>query len=333
MKALDRIPEFTVIACLAAALAGPTQAADTTLGISLQLPLESHIGENLVAFKQQVETDTGGAVAIDIYDAASRYRDDEVAAAVAGGEIEMGVVSLSRFESAIPAVDIFYQPFLFNTAEKVRAATAGDSTIRQSIDQAILETGVRVLWWQAYGGAIVVSNGGPASTPSDLAGKRVRVFGDTMADLVEAAGGEAQLISGSRQYQAYRDGTVDAGMTGVSTVSSRKLWEVMDTVTVTNHATIEFVVVVNETVWQSLHPETREIIRNAALAAELAVREDMAVIEAAAYDSARQHGMDIVTPSPAEIEQWKAIAGTVSDRYLERAGSLGAQLLEAARNL
>ena len=70
--------------------------------------------------------------------------------------------------------------------------------------------------------------------------------GKTLGAFVKASGGAASLISGSEQYLAYQRNTVDAGMTGVSGVKSRKLYQVMDTLTVTNHGDIEFVVVAND---------------------------------------------------------------------------------------
>jgi C4-dicarboxylate-binding protein DctP len=211
--------------------------------ISLQLPLKSHLGQNLVMFKEEVESKSGGAIAVEIYDSATLYKDNEVPQAVGSGSIEAGVASLTRYVGDIPAVDIFYQPFLFDSEEKVRAAVAKGSAIRGPIDEAIAETGATVLWWQAYGGAVMLSNGGPIATPADMEGKKVRVFGKTLGDFVTAAGGAPTLISGSEQYLAYQRGTVDIGMTGVSGVKSRSLWEVMDTITVTNHADIEFIVV------------------------------------------------------------------------------------------
>ncbi len=50
------------------------------------------------------------------------------------GSIEMGVVSLTRYVDDVPAVDIFYQPFLFDTEEKVRSAVAKDSPVRAPLD-------------------------------------------------------------------------------------------------------------------------------------------------------------------------------------------------------
>ena len=52
-------------------------AADTTLRISLQLPLKSHLGQNLVLFKEEVEKNSGGKVEVQIYDSAQLYKDKE----------------------------------------------------------------------------------------------------------------------------------------------------------------------------------------------------------------------------------------------------------------
>lgn len=306
-------------------------AAETTLRISLQLPLTSHLGQNLTLFKEEVEKTSNGDISVEIYDSAQLYKDKEVPAAVGAGAIEMGVASLTRYVGDIPAVDIFYQPFLFDTEEKVRKAVAPGSPVRGPLDEAIKDTGSTVLWWQAYGGAIMLSNDAPIKTPSDMKGKKVRVFGKTLGDFVQAAEGAPTLISGSEQYLAYQRGTVDVGMTGVSGVKSRKLWEVMDTITVTNHADIEFIVVVNTDFWSGLPEDHKTLIQAAALKAEADVRDRMSAIEAAAYDAARENGMQVYQPTPDEISAWKAVSQPVYDAYQEKAGALGAQVLSAAQ--
>jgi C4-dicarboxylate-binding protein DctP len=272
-------------------------AADVTMRISLQLPMKSHLGQNLQLFKKEVEAKSNGSIEVQIYDSAQLYKDKEVPAAVGSGAIEAGVASLTRYVGDVPAVDIFYQPFLFNSEEKIRKAVAKGSTIRGPIDEAIEGTGSTVLWWQAYGGAIMLSKGGPIANPDDMKGKKVRVFGKTLGQFVEATGGAATLVSGSEQYLAYQRGTVDAGMTGVSGVKSRKLYEVMDTITVTNHADIEFIVVVNSNWWNKLTNGQRKIIADAAGVAEEHVRNYIAKIEADAYEVAKENGMKVVTPS------------------------------------
>jgi C4-dicarboxylate-binding protein DctP len=319
-------------AALLAASSLALHAADTTMRISLQLPLKSHLGQNLAMFKEEVEAKSDGAIVVEIYDSAQLYKDKEVPQAVGSGAIEAGVASLTRYVGDIPMVDIFYQPFLFDSEDKVRKAVAPDSPVRGPIDAAIEETGSTVLWWQAYGGAIMLSNGGPIATPDDMQGKKVRVFGKTLGDFTEAAGGAPTIISGSEQYLAYQRGTVDIGMTGVSGVQSRSLWEVMDTITVTNHADIEFIVVVNTEWWNGLPQEHRDIISAAAVNAENAVRDEMSAIEARAYAAATENGMSIYTPTAEEMAQWKNASQPVYDAFLEKTGDQGKAMLDAALN-
>jgi len=329
---MKRVFAFAGLAVLLSMLAVPAWA-ETTLRISLQLPLKSHLGQNLVLFKDEIEKTSKGDIKVEIYDSAQLYKDKEVPQAVGSGAIEMGVASITRFAGTIPAVDIFYVPFMFNSEDMVRKATAPDSPVRGPIDEAILTTGARPLWWQAYGGAIMLGKGAAIRTPDDMKGKKVRVFGKTLGKFVEALGGAPTLISGSEQFLAYQRGTVDAGMTGISGVKSRKLYQVMDSVTVTNHADIEFIVLVNETFWQGLTDGQRSLIGAAARKAEIAVRDDVVRIEAEAYADAKANGMTIVELSPEEVEKWRAATAPVIDGYLAESGELGAKLVKAAEGL
>ena len=310
-------------------VAGTAQAADK-MRISLQLPLKSHLGQNLLVFEKEVEARTNGAIDVEIYDSAQLYKDKEVPAAVGSGAIEAGVASLTRYVGDAPVVDVFYMPFLLNSEAKVRAAVAEGSVVRTTIEKEVAKTGGQILYWQAYGGAVLLSKGGPIRTPADMKGKKARVFGKTLGDFVTAAGGAPTLISGSEQYLAYQRGTVDIGMTGVSGVKSRKLWEVMDTITVTNHADIEFVVVVNTDWWNGLSSEIQGHIRAAANVAQENVRDAMTQIEADAYAAAKANGMTVVELTDQELEAWKAVSQPVYDSYLQATGDLGKTILDAA---
>lgn len=324
-----------VVAVFAAAIvfAAVPAEAKTTLRITLQLPLKSHLGQNLLLFKEEVEKLSGGEIEVEIYDSAQLYRDKEVPEAVGSGQIEMGVVSLTQYTGEIPAVDVFYMPFLMDTEAKVRAAVAPGAPVRTLIDDAIAKTGSKVLWWQAYGSVILLSNGEAIATPDDMKGKKARVFGKTLGHWVEAAGGVPTLISGSEQFLAYQRGTVDIGMTGVSGVVSRSLWDVMDTITRVNVADIEFLVVINEDTWAGLSAEEQGWITEAAGIAEKSVRDRMSQIEANAYTAAKENGMTVYDPTPNDIEKWKAAAQPVIDGWLKEAGDLGQKVYDAAKKL
>lgn len=310
-----------------------TNAADLTLRITLQTSLKSNLGQNLTLFEKLLEKSSGGDIDVQIYDSAQLYRDKEVPEAVSSGQIEMGVASLTRYVGEIPAVDVFYMPFLLNSEEKIRKATTKGSTVRGPIDDAILKTGARVLWWQAYGSVILLSNGKPMATPADVKNKKVRVFGKTLGSWIKTVGGAPTLISGSEQFLAYQRGTVDVGMTGVAGVQSRKLWEVMDTITVTNNADIEFIVLVNDKFWQGLSDKQRSLISDAAQKSEVAIRDKVGEIEAEAYRQAKENGMSVYQLSDKEVAAWKTGSAPVVDEWLKSAPKMGQQILDAAKGL
>ncbi|OUS21246.1 C4-dicarboxylate ABC transporter substrate-binding protein ['Osedax' symbiont bacterium Rs2_46_30_T18] len=316
---------------LSAAVSMPT-LAETTLRISLQLPLKHHLGQNLLQFKEQVEAASKGDLKIEIYPSAQLYKDKEVPSAVASGAIEMGVASLARFVGTVPAVDLFYVPFMFPSEELVQKATAPGSSIRQPLDDAILNTGARVLWWQAYGGVALLSKGDPIVNPEDMQGKKVRVFGKTLGDFTKSVGGAPVVMSGSEQFLAYQRGTVDAGMTGVAAVMPRKLYQVMDNLTVTKHADIEFVVIINDKVWNNLDDSQRGIIASASRNVEIDLRQKMVQIEADALAESKKN-MKVFELNDQQIAAWKKATSSVVDGYVENSGALGKQLIEAAKKL
>jgi len=112
-------------------------------------------------------------------------------------------------------------------------------------------------------------------------------------------------------------------------VKSRKLWEVMDTITVTNHANIEFVVVVNSDWWNGLSTEIQGQIREAAAVAQNDVRDRVSQIEADAYAAAEANGMTIVKLTDDELAAWQSVAQPVDDGYIEAAGDAGKKILSA----
>ena len=149
-KIMKSLIKLWIISVASLCIALPAWSADVTMRISLQLPLKSHLGQNLLLFKEEVESKSGGSIAVEIYDSAQLYKDKEVPAAVGSGSIEAGVASLTRYVGDIPAVDIFYQPFLFDTEAKVRKAVAKGSEIRGPIDEAIKDCFMVASVWRRY---------------------------------------------------------------------------------------------------------------------------------------------------------------------------------------
>jgi len=319
---------FAAGAAAAIALSAGT-ASSQTVRVTLQLPETHPLGVNLNAWKSCLESRSSD-LKVQIFPSAQLYTDKQVPEAVGSGAIEMGTASLTRFAGTVPAVDAVYVPFLLDTEEKVRKATAPGSKMREILDGAVLkETNARILWWQAFGRTVYLSKD-PIRVPADIKDKKVRTFGKLLGWTVEALGGAPTLMSGSKQFLAYQQGAVDAGITGLTGAKSRKLYEVMPNTTLTFDSDIEFVAVMNEDFYQSLSPATREIVDSCGRQVETELRDQILNIEKEALAYLRTK-MNVIELTDAERAKWRDATTSVIDRFVDNGGDVAAQVIKAAQ--
>jgi len=317
-----------IIAAIAIGMTVAAAASAQTIRVTLQLPETHPLGVNLNAWKTCVEAQSD--LRVQIFPSAQLYKDAQVPEAVGSGAIEMGTASLTRFAGQVPAVDAVYVPFLLDSEAKVRKATAPGSAMRAILDRAVLrESGARILWWQAFGRTIYLSKS-PIRVPADIDNKKVRTFGKLLGWTVEALGGAPTLMSGSKQFLAYQQGAVDAGITGLTAVKSRKLYEVMPHMTLTFDSDIEFVAVMNEDFYQALPAGQRAVVDDCGRRVEADLRDSVLQIEDETLTFLRDK-MNIIELTSAERAQWREATRGVIDRFINEGGADAAAVIQAAQ--
>ena len=308
--------------------------AERTLRLTVQVAVNHPVGANAVYFKEEVERISGGEIKVEVYDSAQLFRGSDVPQAVASGAIEMGVVLADEYAGTIPAAGIFSVAFLLPSYEVLARAAAPDSEVRQIFDEMIRSTGTRVLWWQDYGPVQLLSKGAPVLSPDDMRGKLVRALGKPSGDFIEATGGVPVVVGGSEQFIAYQRGTVDIGMSGTTAVKSRSLYEVMDHVTITNHSLAEFIVVINDQLWDSMSEQEREWMTEAARLAEDKLRAETEAENVEAAQWLTESGSaTVVELTPEQIRAWQEAAAPATDVFIQDAGEVGQRLVDAIRAL
>ncbi|TLP43766.1 C4-dicarboxylate ABC transporter [Cohaesibacter sp. CAU 1516] len=311
--------------------AAPTASFAETIRVTLQLPETHSLGKNWKAFAKIVEEKSGGDLEIQLFPSAQLFKDKEVPSAVGSGAIEAGSAFIGRFAGSVPAVDVVAIPFIFDGEAHIRAAVAPGSELRKTIDGAILkETNNKVLWWQAFGRNIYLNNESAIAVPADIKNKKVRTYGKVHGWTVEALGGAPTLMSGSKQFLAYQQGAVDVGMTGASAVKSRKLYEVMDHMTLTFDAAIEFVAIINNDFYNGLSDEHKAIIDDAAKEVEQLLRDEIYAEEAQTVAEMKDK-MTVVELSDAQRAAWVEATAGVVQRFIDETGDVGAAAVAAVK--
>jgi C4-dicarboxylate-binding protein DctP len=313
--------------------AGGAQAAEIRLRLSVQQSASGPIGQNVIGFKNEVETATGGAVMVDVTSGGHLVPSHEVPEAVSRGTIEMGVAPLTQYAAANLAASLFLQPFLFNFDAIVRVAAEPGSEIRRAVDTGILrQSGVRVLWWQPAGWNAIFSKE-PVANPDEMAGRNVRVFGDVDAEFVKLCGGTPHIVPDARQREALENGEADSSIASISAVKDYELWRNAGTLTNVGYSENILMVIISEGAWQKLTPGQQKIVSDAARKAEKEIWDNHPATQAAIYAYATANGMKIQELTADDTVAWRICSSPILESFMERSGATGAKLLAAYAKL
>ena len=323
----------SLLCVLLAPLLLPAQAGaqQVKLKVNLQFPLANPVfGGSFTRFKEEVERQSEGVIAVEIFDKAQLFTDDKVVDAVSSGAVDIGMTAAHQFSYRVPLVAVLDQPFLFNFGALMQAAAKPDSEIRKLIDEAILaQLGTRVLWWTPIGNNLIFSKGRDVADPERIKGQRVGSPGKLPGEFAAACGGTPAVMTIEKFHAAYKDGALDMSAAGFGAIATYGLEKFVDTVTFTQHTPIAFFYIFNEQRWQALSPADRSVIARAALKVEAEFAGAQAGSERRARAFAEKHNIKLQELTPDQVAEWRACSAGMLAEYMDRVGE-GARKLMAA---
>ena len=306
-------------------LAAAPALAETKIRFSYALPVTHSFNTGAEKFKEAVEAGTDGEVKIELYPAGQLSKDSNFIKGITSGTLDGGLSPTLYWTGVMPIAGIFDVPYLVRSheeAQKVLSTEVGD-TLLAKLD----EFNSVGLGYFNYGFGIYGNNVRPLETPADFEGLKVRTNNDIGAELLQTFGASPTFMSGSEVYLGLQRGTVDGAHTGLSSVLSRKIHEVMDHLTVDNHNMIPYFVIVRKDIFESLSPEHQQVLREAAQMAGGWVADAQAADDENAASELEELGMKIVYLDDEGIAEWAEAAAPVTDFWLEKVGAEGEELI------
>lgn len=262
------------------------------------------LGEGVQMLARQIEVMSAGRLKIKVYGGGELIPPLEVFDAVSNGSIQIGHGAAYYWSGKIPAANFFAAvPFGFNA---------------QQMNAWLISGGGWELWKEIYApynvipfpaGNTGVQMGGwfnrEINTPADLKGLKMRIPG-LGGKVLDRMGGAAVQIAGSEIYTSLERGVIDAaewiGPYHDYTLGFHKIaryyyypgWHEPG-------ATLELLV--NKQAFESLPPSLQEIVRNAALHANLWMLSEFEAKNAMYLEKIMSEGKVKVRPYPAEVLQ------------------------------
>ena len=323
------------VAALAAAMAltvagcggGDKKAEEkVTLKMATALPSSHPLVKAMDVLKDKANEKSKGSVTIQIYPAGQLYNDKNMNDAIISGGIDMGLNTVGRWATIVPAMDIFDVPFIFPNYEKVDKAI--DSGLGEKLGNELMKKGVRPLIWADYGFVQYANNKKLVKTPADFDGLKIRGYSKYSAETIKAMGASSVTMGSSEVYMGIQRGTIDGQTSGTTAMRDRKMYEVHKYLTVTNHASPEFIVAINEKSYSKLNANQKKALDAAAIEVRDMIRANAKAEDLKALADLKAKGMEVYEVPENELQAWRDATKPVWDLFIKENGKFGQELID-----
>jgi len=279
-------------------------------------PTVSRKQAQALTFAALVNSRSGGRLKVTVYGAGALGAEREYVEGIRAGTVEAGIAS-GVLSSFFPAAGITDIPYLFPSSKiawDVMDGPFGDKLREMFLQQ----TGMRCLAFAEVGFRHFTNSVRPIKTPADLKGLKIRVMETPVyVNMLKAVGANPTPIAWTELYTALQTGVVVGQENPVGSILSAKLYEVQKYMTLDGHVYGVDWFIINEKFYKSLPADLQYIILDSAQISSTVSRGVMNYLNAAGLDQLAAAGMQIYSPTDAEMEQFrKAMQPPVID-YLK----------------
>jgi len=219
-------------------------------------------GKGALKFKELAEKYTDGKVKIEVYPNSTLYKDKEEIEALQLGSVQMLAPSTAKFAPlGVKEFEALDLPWLFKDDATYDKAMKGE--VGKWLFKKLEAKGISGLaYWD--NGFHMASANRPLLMPADFEGLKIRISGSKVADqYFRQLGSIPQIMAFSEVYQALQTGVVDGCENTPSNYLTQKFHEVQKDITVSNHAHLQYAVIVNSKFWSGLPADIRAQLEKA----------------------------------------------------------------------
>ena len=271
---------------------GEYQTIELTMAVNgTDNQIDARVGDY---FAQLVSERSGGNVTVAV------FPNDQLANGNASRGIEMiasGSIDLAAYATCTLAVideklPVATIPWIFDDYAQAREVI--DTTGGEYYAQRLAMKGMTYLGSFHNGFRQITNSKHEVTTPADMENLKIRVPGSVVyMGFFRALGADPTSMNWSEVFTAIQQGTIDGQENGVSITSTSKMQEVQDYLTMWNYSSENDLFVANTEIWESLEPQTQELLQECATEACEWGRDVLEAEEAQILEEFEAAGMTI----------------------------------------
>lgn len=225
-------------------------------------------------------------------------------------------------------MEVFDVPFVFPSYEKIDQAI--DGGMGRTLADELAKKHVKVVYWADYGFVQFANNKKPIQKPQDFEGLKIRGYSEIASETIKALGASPVTMGSAEVYMAMQRGTIDGQSSGTSAMRDRKIHEVAKYLTVTNHASPEFILAMNDRSFAKMSKEQQDAFMEAAKEVQEETRKNAKAMDEKGLADLKAKGMEIYVVPEDELIAWRKATKSVWDTFLKHTGSIGKTVLDMA---
>jgi tripartite ATP-independent transporter DctP family solute receptor len=244
-------------------------------------------------FKEVLETETEGAVEVQIFPNSQLGSEEEGTQMVKLGLIAANAASTAGgLSTSVPEAELFNLPFIFRDLDHCYGVI--DGPIGQDLARTVEEKlNCLVLGYWFSGIRNVWNSKRPVLSPDDLKGIKLRVMSSPMlVESFNALGAQATPMAFGELYSALQTGVVDGAETDHFDLLYEKFHEVTKYVSYTNHMFLVIALIFSKKIYNKLPPDVQDAVLKAGKASVFAEREAMDALTESALLELKDLGLE-----------------------------------------
>lgn len=299
-----------------------TAFAATTIKLGHVDPAEwqsSKKGAAGVIFKAMVEGESD--MKVELFPAKALGDENDLVQQLQEGTTHMAIVS-GAMSKVCKVADVLNIPYTFASAPiawDVLDGPFGD----ELADYCLKQSGLRTLAYGETGYRNFTNSKREIKTPADMKGLKFRVQPIPLyVEMVKGLGGEPTPIAWSEVPNALATGVVDGQENPVGVIYNNNLHKLQKYMTLDGHVYGTDFILINEEFFKALPAKDQALLKKAARTAGLMGRAIQQFNTAEGVTKVVADGMQVYSPTAAELDQFKAAAQPAVVKWLR--GELGA---------
>ena len=329
MKIALNVTTALGLALAAGAGFAPQANAQQVLKIAHILPAGDPRDLGARKLEELIEADDSCDMDIQVYPSGQLGMFNDINEGVQFGSIEMSVMPASYIVGTEPLFGVFDLPF-FWPADAAKLNELHHGPAMEKLGAALAKHNMVLMdvWRTGYK---QWTGNQPLKTLDDYDGLVARVMpSPVLAEQQKALGLTPVTMPFPETYSALQSGAIDAQENPNPTSWNMKFHEVQSHLTMTNHGTLDQVILVNKNFWEGLSDECRTAIETAMPAANEVTFSETMKQEVEAMEDFKEGGLTIVELTDEERNALRdAILPTVRAFYVETNGDEGKAIVEA----